>query len=119
MIKFGHFNFNVLSIDKSIAFYKEALGLEVKRTIEKEGFKIVYLGFDNQEFSLELTELYDRKEPYDLGEEEFHLAFVSDQYEALYQKHKAMDCICFENTDMGLYFIQDLDGYWIEILPVR
>ena len=30
-----------------------------------------------------------------------------------------MGCICFENTAMGLYFLEDPDGYWIEIIPVR
>jgi lactoylglutathione lyase len=28
-----------------------------------------------------------------------------------------MGCICYENKDMGIYFIIDPDGYWIEILP--
>ena len=31
MIQFNHFNFNVLDLDKSLAFYKEALGLEPVR----------------------------------------------------------------------------------------
>jgi lactoylglutathione lyase len=31
--------------------------------------------------------------------------------------HENMGCICFENTDMGIYFISDPDGYWLEILP--
>ena len=36
--------------------------------------------------------------------------------EKAYQKHKEMGCICYENTEMGLYFIADPDGYWSEIL---
>ena len=31
MIEFNHFNFNVLDLEKSIAFYKEAIGLSVVR----------------------------------------------------------------------------------------
>lgn len=31
MIEFNHFNFNVLNLEKSIAFYKEAIGLSVVR----------------------------------------------------------------------------------------
>ncbi|NLC50259.1 MAG: lactoylglutathione lyase, partial [Bacteroidales bacterium] len=27
--------------------------------------------------------------------------------------------ICYENESMGLYFINDPDGYWIEILPLK
>ena len=119
MIKFNHFNFNVLDLDKSLAFYKEALGLEPVR--EKEAsdgsFKLVYLGDGLTEFQLELTWLRDRTEPYNLGECEFHLAFHTDEYEQLHQKHEEMGCICFENPAMGIYFISDPDGYWIEIVP--
>ena len=78
-----------------------------------------YLGDGQSDFSLELTWLKDRTEPYDLGEEEFHLAFVTDEYETLYKKHKEMGVICFENPSMGIYFINDPDGYWIEIVPKR
>lgn len=46
MIKFNHFNFNVLDLNKSLAFYKEALGLEpVREKDASDGsFKLVYLG---------------------------------------------------------------------------
>ena len=30
-----------------------------------------------------------------------------------------MGIICFENPAMGIYFIEDPDGYWIEIVPKR
>ncbi len=120
-VKFNHFNFNVLDLEKSLAFYKEALGLSPVR--EKEAgdgsFKLVYLGDGESEFTLELTWLRDRKEPYNLGECEFHLAFRAQDYEAMYQHHKAMGCICFENPAMGIYFISDPDGYWIEIVPSK
>ena len=119
MIKFNHFNFNVLDLDKSLAFYKEALGLEPVR--EKEAsdgsFKLVYLGDGLTEFQLELTWLRDRTQPYDLGEGEFHLAFTVPDMDAAHAKHAAMGCICFENPAMGIYFISDPDGYWIEIVP--
>ena len=63
--------------------------------------------------------LRDKEGPYDLGDNESHLAFRTDDFAAAYEKHKAMDCICFENKKMGLYFICDPDGYWIEIVPQR
>ena len=44
------------------------------------------------------------------------MAFVVDDYEAAYALHKEMGCICYENKEMGLYFIEDPDGYWIEII---
>ena len=74
-----HNNFNVLNLEKSLQFYKDALNLTEVRRVEKPDFTLVYLG-DNGETPhlLELTWLKDRTEPYDLGEDEFHLAFVTD-----------------------------------------
>lgn len=117
--KMIHENYNVQDLERSMKFYKEALGLLETRRIESEdgSFIIVYLGNEESSFELELTWLRDHKEPYNLGECEFHLAFEADDYEAAYQKHKEMGCICFENPEMGIYFISDPDGYWLEILP--
>ena len=122
MTKFYHFNFNVVDLERSLAFYKQALGLEPVRekTAADGSFRLIYLGQEESDFQLELTWLRDRGDrPYDLGECEFHLAFLTDEYDALHRRHQEMGCICFENPEMGLYFIQDPDGYWIEIVPVR
>ena len=118
--RFDHFNFNVLDLERSIRFYEKALGLkEVRRMEAPDGsFILVYMGEEKTGFLLELTWLRDRKEPYDLGEGEFHLCMrVPGDYDAVRAYHKQMDCVCYENTDMGLYFISDPDGHWIEILP--
>ncbi|MGL5255748.1 MAG: VOC family protein [Proteocatella sp.] len=119
--KIIHNNFNVLDLEKSIAFYKEALDMDIQREFEPadRSFRLVYLGTGNDAHQLELTWLRDRTEPYNLGENEFHLAFETEDFEAAYQKHKDMGCICFENKDMGIYFIVDPDGYWLEILPKK
>jgi lactoylglutathione lyase len=116
---FAHNNINVLDLEKSLAFYKEALGLEEVRRIKAEdgSFVIVYLGDGLGRHKLELTWLRDRKEKYSLGDNEFHLAFNADDYAAAFEKHKAMGCVCYENKAMGIYFIEDPDGYWLEILP--
>lgn len=119
--KFNHFNFNVLDLQKSINFYKESLGLaEVRRKEAEDGsFILVYLGDGASDFTLELTWLLDRIEPYDLGESEYHLAFVVDDYDEAHEKHEKMGIIEYENPSMGIYFITDPDGYWIEIVPSR
>lgn len=119
---FDHFNINVLDLESSIAFYNKALGLkEVRRKEAKDGsFVLVYLGDGHSRFLLELTWLRDRKEPYELGDNESHLCIrVEGDYDEIRRFHREMGCICYENTDMGLYFIHDPDDYWIEILPVE
>ena len=121
MFTFNHYNFNVADLEKSIAFYNEALGLTpVSRKEASDGsFQIVFLGDGKTDFRLELTWLRDHPQPYDLGECEFHLALQAEDYEAAHAKHEKMGCICFENPSMGIYFISDPDGYWLEIIPNR
>ena len=82
MFQFNHFNFNVLDLEKSLKFYKEALGLDVVR--EKDSS-----------------------------------ALTADDFDQAHALHEKMGCICFENHDMGIYFINDPDGYWIEIIPAK
>ena len=119
--KMYHENYNVLDLNRSLEFYEKALGLTEQRRKEASdgSYIIVYVGNEETDFQLELTWLRDRTEPYNLGDEEFHLAFEADDYEAAHKLHSEMGCICFENEAMGIYFIQDPDGYWLEIVPTR
>ena len=119
--RFAHNNFNVKDLDVSLEFYKKALDLkEVRRITPEDGsFIIVYLSDGVSEHNLELTWLRDWDRAYNLGDNEFHLALVVDDFEAAHQRHKEMGCICFENEAMGIYFISDPDGYWIEIVPKK
>ena len=114
-----HENYNVADLQRSLAFYEKALGLTEKRrkTAPDGSFIIVYVGNEESDFELELTWLKDHPQNYNLGECEFHLAFRTDDFEAAHKKHEEMGCICFENHEMGIYFIEDPDGYWLEILP--
>lgn len=116
-----HYNINVTDLEKSLAFYAEALGLNKARRINApdDSFVIVYLEDDNHSFQLELTWLREHEGPYNLGDEEFHLAFRTDDFDAAHAKHEAMGCIKYENPDMGIYFITDPDGYWLEVVPAR
>lgn len=118
---FAHNNISSFDLEKSIAFYKENLGLiETKRKSAEDGsYTIVFLGDGVTNHKLELTWYRDWKEPYNLGDNEIHLAFIVDDYAAAYELHKKNGCICYENEKMGLYFISDPDGFWIEILPAN
>ncbi|MDD3403746.1 MAG: VOC family protein [Hespellia sp.] len=119
--KFAHNNFNVKDLQKSLAFYEEALGLKEERRKEASdgSFTLVYLTDGTTPHLLELTELRDWDRAYDLGDNEFHLAFEVDDYDTALAKHKEMGCVCFENEAMGIYFIEDPDGYWLEIVPEK
>jgi len=119
--RFAHNNFNVLDLQKSLDFYDQALGLKETRRINAPdgSFILAFLGDGVTPHKLELTWLRDRKEKYNLGENEFHLAFTTPDYPGAHAQHKQMGCICYENEKMGIYFIEDPDGYWLEILPEK
>lgn len=119
--RFSHNNLNVFDLAKSLAFYKEALGLEeVRRKNAPDGsFILAFLGDGATSHTLELTWLRDRKEKYNLGDNEIHLAFTVADFAAARELHKKLGCICYENEAMGIYFIEDPDGYWLEILPEK
>jgi len=117
----AHTNINVLDLEKSLAFYKKALGMdEVKRIKADDGsFELAFLTDGTSTHQIELTWLKDKDTPYELGDNESHIAFITDDYDAAHALHKEMGCICYENTAMGLYFIEDPDGYWLEVIPKR
>ena len=119
MFTFAHENYNVSDLEKSLAFYQKALGLtEVRRKEAEDGsFILAFMTDPQKTFQLELTWLRDHPQPYNLGENEFHLAFTAADYDAAYKLHKEINCIVYENPAMGIYFIVDPDGYWLEILP--
>ena len=119
--KMIHNNLNVFDLQKSLDFYERALGLrEVRRKEAGDGsFIIVYLANEQAPHQLELTWLKEKDTPYDLGDNEIHLAFETDDYQAAHKLHAEMGCICFENEAMGIYFIEDPDGYWLEVLPQK
>lgn len=120
--RFDHFNINVTDLERSLSFYEKALGLkELNRKNASDGsFILVYLGDNETGFRLELTWLRDHEGNYELGENESHLCMkVAGDYDEIRAFHKELGCVCYENHDMGLYFIHDPDDYWIEILPLK
>ena len=54
-----------------------------------------------------------------MGEGEYHLAMSVPDMQEAHRLHEQMGAICYENEAMGIYFISDPDGYWIEIVPER
>lgn len=121
IFRMDHMNINTIDLEKSLAFYKEAFGLtEIRRNEAKDGsFILVYLNDQPKSFILEITWLANRNEPYDLDDSEIHLCFRVDDYESALKKHKEMGIVCMENEKMGIYFVEDPDGHWVEVAPER
>ena len=114
---FKHTNLTILDLKKSLAFYKEALGLEEVRRIDGRDFTIVYVGDGVENYLLELTWYHNRTIPYNLGDNENHIAFGVDDVKAAHALHEKMACVVYDNPAMGIYFITDPDGYWLEVVP--
>ena len=108
-----HSCITVLNLEKSIEFYEKALGLSEIRRMEGDDYKIVFLGTEGNPCQLELTWYAD------LGDNEIHVGFRVDDFDAAKKYHEEMGCICFDNSNLGVYFIEDPDGYWMEIIPTR
>ena len=115
-----HNNINVLDLDRSMKFYAEALGLfEVKRIVPESGdVRIVFLGDGQSNHKLELTQITGRTNPYQPGDNGRHLAFSTDDFQGSLEKHQKMGCVKSVNKASGIYYLEDPDGYTIEILPL-
>ncbi len=121
MFRFAHTNLNITDPKKSLEFYEKALGLTVVREKESadQSFHLYFLSDDEGKYQLELTWLRDKAGQYDLGDNEGHIAFATENMEEAHRLHEEMGVICYENEGMGIYFINDPDGYWLEIIPAK
>lgn len=116
--KMIHNNINVADLEKSIAFYEKAIGFRVVRQKDASdgSFKIAFLQGEGGGHMIELTWLRDKEGPYNLGDNEIHMAVETEDISAALAYHREMGCVCYENEAMGVYFISDPDGYWTEIV---
>lgn len=119
--RFVHRCTHVLDKEASIKFYEEALGFKVVREMGPEDGSWTNTFMANEEAPFEIEPTWNRGqvEPYDNGGKDTHIAFVVDDFDAIHELHEKMGCIIRENPSMGLYFIADSDGQWIEIVPTR
>jgi len=117
----AHTNLNVTDLEKSLAFYQKALGLEPVRHVKAGdgSFEIAFISDGASAYQIELTWLRDKTSKYELGDNETHIAFIAEDFASARKAHDEMGCVCFENPNMGIYFIEDPDGYWLEIIPKK
>jgi lactoylglutathione lyase len=124
MAKAIHMMVRVLDLDRSIAFYRTAFGLDVADRFDFDSFTLVYLRNSEADFEVELTLNKDRAEPYGHGDGYGHIAFCVDDLDAehrrLTEAGLAPNPIKEFHRDGTLmarfFFVQDPDGYKIEVL---
>jgi lactoylglutathione lyase len=119
-----HTMIRVLDLDRSVAFYGRAFGLDVADRFDFDGFTLVYLRNPEADFEVELTLNKGRSEPYELGDGYGHVALCVDDLDAEHGRFVAAGLnpnpIKEFHRDGGLmarfFFVQDPDGYKIEVL---
>ena len=124
MAKMIHTMIRVLDVDRSIDFYQKAFNLREKRRHEFEGFSLIYLGNDENDFEIELTLNRGTTEPYTHGNGYGHVAVCVDDLDAEHERLKSLgleprDLVAFSpGGDLlaRFFFIKDPDGYEIEVL---
>ena len=110
--------------DRSVAFYKQAFGLDVATRLDFDSFTLVYLRNPENDFEIELTVNKDRTEPYELGDGYGHIAFCVDDLDGEHARFAELGLnprkiVEFERDDGLLarfFFVADPDGYQIELL---
>ena len=120
-----HVMLRVLDLEKSLAFYRDILGMKVLRHTDYESgrFTNVFLSFnENTESSLELTYNWDQKDPYEKGQAFGHLALmVNDIHEAVDKLAHSGVRIKTPPKKMNhgqriIAFVLDPDDYLIELI---
>lgn len=124
MAKLIHMMIRVVDIDRSIAWYRQAFGLEPAGRFDFDSFDLVYLRNAENDFELELTANKGRQEPYPHGEAYGHLALCVDDLDAEHTRFERegfqpKDIKQLENGGEKLarfFFVEDPDGYKVEVL---
>lgn len=124
MAKFVHSMIRVLDEGRSVDFYRRAFGLSVAERLDFDDFTLVYLSNAENTFELELTINKDRSEPYELGNGYGHSAFVVDDVDSEHARfeqagfapRKLVDFRHGDKTLARFFFVQDPDGYQIEVI---
>ena len=124
MAKMIHSMIRVIDEARSVDFYSKAFGLEVADRLDFESFTLVYLSNAETGFELELTVNKGRTEPYDRGDGYGHLAVSVEDVDAEHRRlaelglspRKLVDFALAGEVIARFFFIQDPDGYEIEVL---
>ena len=118
----AHIGLNVLDLEKSVRFYRDAFDMrEVFRMYPKSDLDMIlcFLSDESGSCMLALSWFGERKEPYELGENNNNIAIVTDDFEASYARHREMGIVCMEGIEKRIYYVEDPDGYQIAVVPEK
>lgn len=112
---------------RSVSFYDTAFGLKVAERLDFPDFTLVYLSNEETPFEVELTINKGHRAPYQLGDGYGHLAVSVADIEREHARFVAAGLsprnIVEFNREGGLFarffFVEDPDGYKIEVLQRR
>lgn len=120
-----HTCIRVKNLEESLAFYTTAFPFKEtrRRDFPDSKFTLVYLALEGEDYELELTYNYSH-EAYDLGNGYGHIAIGSEDFQADYDKHvqagySVTDIKGLTDKSARYYFIQDPDGYKIEVIDLN
>lgn len=124
MAKLIHTMIRVIDLDRSLRFYRDALGLEVASHLDFPDFALAYLRNAENDFELELTLNKGRVEPYTHGTGYGHVAVTVDDLDAEHARLKSHGIVPNDIKEFRdgerliarFFFMQDPDGYKIEVL---
>ena len=124
MAKAIHSMIRVLDEERSVKFYENAFALTSAERLDFDSFTLVYMSNQEAGFELELTINKDRTEAYDLGDGYGHIGFCVDDIDSEHARfveagYAPRDIVEFKrdgNLLARFFFVQDPDGYQIEVL---
>ena len=123
-MRYAHVCYRINDIDRSLAFYCEALGFtELKRyPIRDEAVNIYVAPQGSEDTPLELTFNYGRTEPYEIGTGYGHIAYHVDDLDGTLARLAAIGVepekppYSIREGGSRLCFVRDPDGYRIELI---
>lgn len=124
MSKAIHLMIRVLEPSRSIRFYEKCFGFVPVRRHSFSDFTLIYLRNPESDFEIELTHNHGRSKSYTHGDGYGHIALVVDDVDSIWQKVEALsysptpvkDLIEGDKLLARFFFVQDPDGYKVEIL---
>lgn len=131
-MKIIHVNVNVLDLERSIAFYREALGCEIVDRQESHAYaegplRLAYVRAPDSPIEIELSEYGGRTRPYEYGEGRFGDAHIAVCVDDLEREHARLSKLASSITPIEehvtngrrmnrYFFVRDPDGFPIEII---